>query len=283
MNFPLLILTGSLAVLAFMVWPRRGSRRDVTPVNLEYWVYLAGKEPPAQEAWMTEMIAENPHSRPGNPCIGAKEGVLISDIRFFYAVALRSQNPTLFRPDLFASDLVPSQETLSALSESQSFVRVRFVSEKKLSDHRYLQLVPHVAGAVNRLGPGLAVYDKEQAVLRTHQEFEDFLAESVDCRSFEKHVRVVSNPYGDEIYLQTVGMGKVGLPELRVLPFAREHETLISHILALAAEEAWNRGEYPELWETQAFEDLYYVRCVSLGRGQPMTAAVSKVVVDPRG
>jgi hypothetical protein len=80
---------------------RRGPKKPPYLAMAEYWVYLREPQAPTQDDVMTRMIQTNPFQRGGVSPIGAKEGLLWSDIRFHMALALRDKNAHIFRPDLF--------------------------------------------------------------------------------------------------------------------------------------------------------------------------------------
>gem|GEM_PF-5880495 len=89
----LVLVVLALATLGVLLWGRR-SRRPKFFARAEYWVYVPGTKLPKQDELMTRMVAENPLHRLGKPPIGAREGLLFSDIRLHLAMAIRSKKRT---------------------------------------------------------------------------------------------------------------------------------------------------------------------------------------------
>lgn len=214
-----------MAVLAL----RRRLPKGAKLYMIEYWVYLPEPKLPKLEAIMNRMISENPHNRPGRPCIGAREGMLFTDIRLHMAIARRSKNPQIFRPDLFHQAVEPTVETLRALSEAQAIAKLRYVSEAPLTDTRHLQFMPHLADAVAQLSNGLAVFDTVSDQLVSAEEFRARLTASPQQERIDAHARVTAWPEGDGYRVETRGLPKVGQPELRsnLIP-ADERQVVIS-------------------------------------------------------
>src|ERR1044072_845222 len=120
-------------VLGWLFVQRRQQKSSFLSTN-EYWVYLPGKEMPNQTEVMSRLIGDNPYRQGGKNPIGPREGLLLSDIRLHLALVLRSKNPHVFRPDLFDEYVDPTSEILERLANSESLVKVRYISEQPLND-----------------------------------------------------------------------------------------------------------------------------------------------------
>lgn len=223
----------------------------------EFWVYLPHERLPSQESVMTAMVAQNPHARPGFTPIGSKEGILFSDIRLHVSHVLRSKNPHTFRPDLFEDGVEVSAETLAALAEAQSFVKVRYVSEVPLSDNRHLTFMLHFADAYARLGGATAVYDVVSEVLYTPDAFHARIGEHADTARPELHVRIEWDPVAG--VARTKGLIKVGLAELQTATASADMRQLVSEVLREAAHRYWEVGSTDGPMIVEYFGDRFEV------------------------
>lgn len=239
-------------------------RRPPYLAHAEYWVYLPTAEMPAQEQIMDRMLAGNPH--PGAP-IGKDEALLFSDVRLHIALVLRAKNPHVFRPDLFAEDLPVTPDTLAALSESESFVKVRYISEEPLPDKRHLQFLPHAADAVCALGGGLVVYDSVAERLFSPAELAQELSAHRDATRPSLHTRIVWKPRPQGGYAETRGLVKVGLREIASEEMDHDQRVLVKDILEDAIEALWDQPSMPESLEVSAFEDRYLLEFRAHGKG----------------
>lgn len=197
----------------------------------EYHVYTTAENLPPQEKLMDRMISSNPHNRPGRPSIGAREGMLFTDVRLHLALARREKNAQLFRPDLFSRDSQPSADVLEALSQSRSMVVCRYATEEPIKDTRHLQFLPHLADAVADLSEGLVVHDCTADVLWTRDAFTAMLAGNNIAERPEFHVRVVWEEQVDGAVARTLGLRKVGLTDLQTPLQESDNRTLIEGLL----------------------------------------------------
>lgn len=225
----------------------------------EYWVFIPGDAMPNQDDVMTAMVARNPHMQGGHSPIGAKEGILFSDVRLHCTLVLRAKNPHVFRPDIYA-DVEVSAEVLKGLALAQAIVKVRYVSEAPLQDDRHLQFLPHMAAAYARLGEATAVYDAVTERLFTPQEFEAMLGEDIDAKRPEVHVRVVWIRDGGAARAETRGLIKKGMAELVTADARTDNERLVCEVLQDAAYLAWARGENLETEIVEYFGDKFEVK-----------------------
>lgn len=256
------IIIGFVVALAsILAWRKLVGRRVHGYYALtEYWVYTKDDQLPKQEAVMDRMISTNPHNRPGRPCIGAREGLLFTDIRLHIAIAKRSKNPLVFRPDLFESDLQPSKEALQRLSEAQSLIKLRYMSEAVLKDTRHLQFMPHLADAMSDLADGLVVYDLVAEKLFTSEEFTGQLESNNNAERPDVHVRVVWHVEDDGYgYATTKGLRKVGLPELKTDPVEPDQEVLVTGLLHRTAHALVRNQDQTSVLEYEEFGDTFIV------------------------
>lgn len=227
-----LIVFGALfAFVLFWRW-MTGRRVPGYLALCEYWIYTPHENLPKQELWMDRMISSNPHNKRGRVCIGAREGLLFSDIRLHIALAKRSKNPNIFRPDLFADDAVPNPEVLSNLAGSNSLIKVRYMSQAHLKDTRHLQFIPHLADTMVDLAEGSVVYDVVCEELYSAEAFTELFKNNSNAERPDFHVRVLWNEELDGTgNAYTRGLKKVGLPELKTAPVEADQEILIVGLL----------------------------------------------------
>lgn len=237
-----LIPLASIGIILYLVWARLRRKTGGTPTRSEYWVFVTEAKAPPMEKIMDAMLAANPHNRPGQPCITKREGLLFSDIRLHIATALRSRNPNIFRPDLMFDSVSYDAAGLAALNQAQAVLQLRYVSENPTQDRRHLQFMPHLADAVSRISGAVAVLDTMTEVLVLANEFTTMLSKHPDQENASDPVRVVWSAQEDGAMARTLGLRKVGLPELRtdVIPF--DETTTVEPILEDIATQMWTHG-----------------------------------------
>lgn len=229
----------------------------------EYWVYLPGVASPSQEAVMSRMVRDSPYA----PAIGPREGMMFSDIRLHVALVLRSKNPHVFRPDLFGSHIEPSAEQLSALADSNSIYKARFISEEPLKDDRHLQFLPHMAAAAADLADGRIVFDTVAERLFTPQWLHERLLEDGNAARPDLHVRVVWTSAGASGQAETRGLVKVGLPELVTEPAAADQRVVLASVLEDAALQLWNARSVPPTMRVEAYGDDFEIHISATKKG----------------
>lgn len=223
--------------MGVLAWRYLNGRRQAGYLSLtEFWVYSTASRLPQTQAIMDYMIAKNPHNRPHKAAITQREGALFTDIRLHIALAKREKNPQAFRPDLFDSDAVPSAEALQALAESTTFAKLRFVSHVPLPDHRHLQFMTHLAAAMCRLLRGTLIFDTVSEVFYTPEELGQALTRNNDAERFDLQVRVVWRRQGQGFECQTLGLRKVGRPEMLTNLQEPDEEVLVTSLMRQAAE-----------------------------------------------
>ena len=258
---PGLLLIAMIAVLVV----RKRLPKTTSLTLCEYWVYLPEPKLPKIEEIMDSMISSNPHNRPGKPCIGAREGMLFSDIRLHMAIARRGKNPHIFRPDLFHPACTPSQETLGRLSRAQAIAKVRYLSEVPLADTRHLQFMPHLADTISRLANGLAVFDPVLDELTTAEEFRQRISDSPNQERIDKHSRVVWLP--DELggVVETRGLRKIGIPELKTKCIPNDERSVVEPVIEEALGRFWREPrELPYSFEFERLGQWFKVQ-IDLG------------------
>ena len=249
------------ALAATIAWRQFLGRREPGYLAItEYWVYTTETKLPPQEKIMDRMVSSNPHNRRGYASIGAKEGMLFTDIRLHIAVALRENNVISFRPDLFDEDVEPSAEALARLAESKALVRIRYVSEARLKGMEHLQFLPHLADTVSDLMGGLVVFDHQAEMLWTSDQFRSVLQHSPNCERPEFHVRVAWKRSEDGAFAQTFGLKKVGLRDLRSDIQEEDHKVLVTGLLMRLAFQLVREPDSAGPWEFDEFGDNFSLR-----------------------
>jgi hypothetical protein len=239
-------------------------------LSCEYWVYLPTEDMPPQEAIMKRMIGENPHSKHGTSPIGAKQGLLFSDIRLTVTQVLRSKNPFVFRPDLFGEHSHPDAATLEALATSRSMVRVRYISEEPVPDERHLQFLPHFADAAAQIGNGTVVYDNTAQKLYLAEDFYKLLDENLDVTGPDVHLTVVWEKQHGLGFAETRGFIKKGMRDLVTGLVDIDQEVLVKEILMEAARVVWNEGQVPQDLDVECFDDIFRLHIDPQNGGKPL-------------
>ncbi len=252
---PVVALLGIAAMLAwrFLVGRRVPGYFAIT----EYWVYTDQTDLPPQEKIMDRMISANPHKKPGFAPIGAREGMLFSDIRLHLGLAKREKNPHIFRPDLFQDNCVPSPEVLALLPQCQSMVKLRYASETPLKDTRHLQFMPHLADTVSDLLQGKVVYDRIAEKIWSAEEFRDILDKNPNVERPDSHVRVVWTENEHGCFAETLGLRKVGLAELKTDPQEKDNEVLVTGLMIRLAFHLVRTPEDQGPFEFEEFGDVF--------------------------
>lgn len=244
-------------VIGYSVITRRAKPKFLA--TAEYWVYLPGDSMPPQDRVMDRMLAGNPHSKRGQSPIGKNEGLVFSDVRLHIALVLRKRNPHVFRPDLFEDHIEPSATDLQALSEAQSLVKVRYVSEEPLPDKRHLQFLLHAADAYAALGEGRIVYDVMAERLIPIEELQATLTENFDATGPELHVRTVWKRTATGGVAQTRGLAKIGFHELATSEMEADERWLVKTVLDEAVKEIWQAPSMPASVEVSAYDDRFRI------------------------
>lgn len=247
------IVLGSLVALFagtlfWRVWS--GKRKPGYHALVEYWVYSDVQRLPPTAALMDAVVSKNPHNRPNQPSITAREGILFSDLRLHLAVAKRDKNPFAFRPDLFDENAEPNAEILERLSDSHSIATIRFASQVPLQDKRHLQFVTHLADTVARLTRGRLVFDTVCERFWTTEELAQELGRNNDAERANLHLRVAWKFEGEGHRALTLGLRKVGRTELATSLQEPDEEVLVLAVLSQVAEQIFRQPD--TTWPVQA-------------------------------
>lgn len=234
--------------------------------HAEFWIYLPGEELPSQDKIMDRMMYGNPHRPGGKFPIGKEEAMLFSDVRLHIALVLRARNAHVFRPDLFEEHVEPTPERLEGLAESQSFAKVRYISEEPLKDMRHLKFLSYSADAIAALGEGKVVYDVVGERLFTAAEFSGLL-DQLDADSPDLQTQVVWKRSQAGGVAETRGLVKVGHPELVTEEMNADQQVLVKAILEGVIREVWNLPELPPFVDVRFFDDPYRVEIKQRRKG----------------
>jgi hypothetical protein len=227
--------------------------------SAEYWVFLPESKMPDQDEIMTTMISRNPYSKRGQSPIGPPEGLIFSDVRLHIALVLRAKNPHAFRPYIFEDVDEMNRDTLVDLEGCQAFVKLRYISEDPLKDKRHLQFLIHAADAVARLGASPVIYDHVSAVLYTPSRLAELLSEHFNATNSDVHVRTRWIPHSSGGHLETKGMVKVGLPEIKTDGLEADQQLLARAVLDEAIAKTWEHAAIPDPWEVEAYGDRFQI------------------------
>ncbi len=249
-----------LALAGLIVWRIFMGKREPGYLAIcEYWVYVDKTRLPDQTALMERMISSNPHNRPGRPSIGAREGMLFTDIRLHLAVALKEKNHTVFRPDLFELGVEPTAESLAGLSRANALAKVRYASEARLGDTRHLQFLPHMADSLSDLMGGLVVFDHVMERMWTADDFREILVKNNNAERPDFHIRVDWVVEADACYARTFGMRKLGWSELRTVDQERDHEVLVTGLMLRLTQQIFRKPEERGPFEFEDFGDSFII------------------------
>ena len=154
---------------------------------------------------------------------------------------------------------MPSKEALARLSNANSLIKVRYMSEAVLKDTRHLQFMPHLADTMTDLADGLVVYDVVCEQIYTAEDFKSLLEKNNNAERPDIHVRVVwhvdeNDGFG---YALTKGLRKVGHAELRTDPVDADQEVLVSGLLHRMAHQIVRAPDHEGAIEVEEFGDTF--------------------------
>ncbi len=278
----ILLLIGLVVAVAILIRGAysRARKKSTFLALCEYWVYIEGSEIPVQQALMDRMINANPHNRPGKPCIGAREGMLFTDIRLSVALAKKSKNPLVFRPDLFQSDLTVDKEIIERLALAQSLIKVRYCSTVPLTDTRHLQFVPHMADAMADLAQGLLVYDVVSENIVRREDFFAALGSNNNAERADAHIRAewVNDVASGVCHAITKGLRKIGLSDLRSDPVTIDQRTLATSLTLEAAKKVFAQKSTEGTFEIEGFGDVFEIELGKVEEGHVRFSIKRRVV-----
>ncbi len=255
-----LILIGVLiGIVLGWVLVSRGKQGPKFLSTNEFWVYLPGKRMPDQTAVMERVISGNPYKHRGRNPVTPREGLLLSDTRLHLALVLKSKNPHVFRPDLFDEHVEPTAQILKDLADSESLVKVRYISEQPLKDRASIQLLPHLADAVAELSGAKVVYDCMKEEMVSREDFRTLLNDHFDLNEADIQVRPVWRRAEQGGWAETRGLRKIGLPELATERMEADEQVLVTEVLGDAAKKLWDEGSLLERVDVKLFDDEFQV------------------------
>jgi len=191
--------------------------------------------------------------------IGTSEGLVFSDVRLHAALVLRSKNPHIFRPDQFDENIKPSQESLDALRESKSLLKLRYASDIPLKDKRHLQFLVHAADAMAELGNGKIIFDVKARKLITREELMQVLKENFDATICSLHTDVIWKKSGRGGTVETRGLNKIGVAELKSGELELDQRVIATTVMTEAVKSLWDLGTLPETLEVKSFDDTFSI------------------------
>jgi hypothetical protein len=218
------------------------------PTRIELWIYVPEVAKIDQTKFIDRMVGANPMMRRGQPPIGAKEGMLFTDVRFILGNALRSKNAQWFRPDLFEDWVEVDEGAIEQVAASQAFIRLAYLSKKPLDDRRHLRFMAHAAAAMGDLHGGLAVYDSEKRQLSTFHAYREKLEMDPisGSESAAFHVRAHHSEDNRTREYRSLGLHKIGHHDLLMMGFPVDEQLMVEHGMEAAIQAVWNDGSLPD-------------------------------------
>jgi hypothetical protein len=165
---------------------------------------------------------------------------------------------------------------LEGLSGSASFVKIRYISEDPLPDHRHLIFLAHAADSVAALADGLVIYDVVAERLLTASEFSAEIDRVEDTSSSEFQTQVVWSRTQPGGVAETRGLVKVGLPELSTEPMNNDQRVLVTAILENVIQQVWNQSALPQVLDVRYYDDSYRVEIKQKRKG-PARISLMKI------
>lgn len=219
---------------------------------IEYWVYTSG----SNSANIAGAVAKLTRSGVLTPA----EAALASDIRLYASTICRSHNPQLFRPDLLSDPIEPTAEQLQALAQSDTIVKLRYLSETPLSDLRHVGFLPRLAVDVAKAKGAEVVLDNVSEKLYSTVELEASLLDGDERYSPGEHVQTYWLAAPDGGKAVTRGLLKAGIRELETPDTRSDYRNLAVEVLRRAAEKLWLGEANPNLIHVSCYDDLFVVR-----------------------
>lgn len=196
------------------------------------------------------------------------EGLLFSDIRMHFGLALRAKNAHLYIRDLL-EELVPIDAVqLSALSNSKAILKIRYVCDPPAKDHRHIKALPKIALAVAELSGSDLIYDLYQRRTFGREQLELMLQPRMDPGRADVHVSTV---WLDTIEprTETRGLRKKGLPELSTQSMEADEKNLVMYLVGEAAHAIWEAGMLPEKLTFDYFDNPFEITFEASKPGDP--------------
>jgi hypothetical protein len=252
----------------FVIWARNKSRPKFYAAS-EYRLYVRGESMPESSLIMNAVLRDNTLQINRQPAIGPQEALLFSDVRFHIGLVLRRKNPHVFRSDIFDKHVEPTPEIIQGLGDSDAYLSVRYISDVPLDDRRHVQLLPHVVRALTRLTEARVVYDVHQEKMWSAEEFVQELEFNPDANRADLHVRAVWEYQEDKGgHARTLGMIKLGLPELETGPMEPDEQRLVIDVLESAAAQLWSEPMVVSELEVEGMHDRFRLLLAPVRKGR---------------
>jgi hypothetical protein len=227
--------------------------------RVDYWVYLPGEEMPGQEEIMHRMLAANPYAIRGVSPIGTAEAVYFSDVRVDFSLVRKDRNPRIFRSAVFPESLDPGLAQLSQVEESCALIKISFVSEQPVGDTRHTGFCVHAADAVAELAHGSVIYDRVAERLWTRPELAEALNRDFKGQDSDLHVATRWFGAAEGGWVETRGLRKIGLAEMKTAHMERDQQVLIRAVVELAVEKVWSAVKLDDEIMVTLFDDEFKV------------------------
>lgn len=238
--------------------------------HAEWWIYLPSLPPPEQNQAMAAMMQYRLPTSGKLAPLTPGDGLIFSDVRLHIGLVLREKNPHVFRPDLLLKTVECSAAQLQALGLSSAVLVVRYVSDVPFNDPTFLRSLSYLVATYAKLSGAALIVDHEAEILWTTDTFQQALEEDPNATSRDLHVHTDWTPGDGGGTAQTIGMRKLGLPEL-MTPFSpSDHRAAIMEVLSLASEHIWNVQSWVPQIDLTAFVDQYRVALTPPKNGQTL-------------
>lgn len=225
-------------------------------LHVEYWVFGRGIEMPDH----SELLAKVVHEKsPGEAPLGKNEGLIFSDVRFLISIAKRARNLHAFRPDLFDAEIEPNASILTALAESDSFFRISYGSKIPILTRSPVRLLPRLARYMCQ-GPHSVVLDSVARQIWMADDFAALLKEHPEPDNADFQVRIHWSEANGKHRAKTLGLEKIGLPELESDAMDADQKTLIHNLLQNALQQLWTTPDITIPLNLDYFGDQYMVQ-----------------------
>jgi len=225
----------------------------------EYWVYIPDERLPSQEAIMRLMAKESPFELDGRIPITPKEAILFSDVRLDMALVLRSKNPHVFRPDQFGEHIQMEPGLQSSLQSSNAMVKLRYASDRPLSNRIHLQFMTYLADAVAEIGHGSAIFDAKADMLMSRGTLRRLLYDNFDATVPDLHVHVVWKSTPQRGHVETKGLIKIGCAELKTKDVTNDQRIIATSIIGEAVRHIWESQTIPQTMDLEIYNDTFHL------------------------
>lgn len=248
-----------IASVIYLLNKRKESSKKPPAVRIEYWIYCNAQERPQDKDLLDRMLASSPYHKRGSAPIGPAEGVFFSDIRLHIATVKREKNAMLFRPEIFVGgDSMVDSSIPKLISETNTIIIVRFVSEAAERKRGYISFVTYAAEAIAALTSANLIWDTVTEEFLTPEELAEKLKEDNDGSRFALHVAARWTETAEAGRAFTRGMGKAGLPDIELDRQPLDQKVLALTLVEESARRCWESGTLDPV-EFSGFGELFLV------------------------